>query len=140
MDNFRKNLHRTLTGFMAIWLSGVVFLLCCHVQNVNAAEMGSCPLAKLGIHCDKAEKNKDSEKVSNQSNEQGMDCCGFIPAFFDKTRTIDNNQQTAVIVPTAIVVRPRLVKAQTNFYPAYPYLSTVLIKNDTFLKNRTFRI
>ena len=78
MANFRKNLHRTLTGFMAIWLSGVVFLLCCHVQNVNAAEMGSCPLAKLGIHCDKAEKNKDSEKISNQSNDQGMDCCGFI--------------------------------------------------------------
>ena len=135
---FKMNTHKTLAGFMAIWLSGVIFLLCCHVQNTLAAGMESCPLVKLGAHCDKA--YRDSEKVEKQSNDQGMDCCAFIPTLFDKNRTIDANQQVAVAAPTTTVVKPRLVRVRTNFAPAYPYLSTVLLKNNTFLKNRTFRI
>ncbi len=122
---------------MAIWLSGVLFLLCCH-QAVDAME--SCPLARLGVHCDKTEKEKDSEKVEKQSSGQGMDCCAFIPAFFDKTRTIDSNQQVAVNAPTTTVIKLRLMTTQTNFAPAYRYLSAVLLKNNTFLINRTFRI
>ncbi len=133
-------MHQTLAGFMAIWLSGVIFLLCCHVQNTIAAGMDSCPLVKLGAHCDKAEKEKDSEKVTNQSSDTGMDCCAFIPVLFDKTRTRDGNQQIAVMAPSTTVVKPRLVTIRTNFAPAYSHLSTVLTKNDTFLKNRTFRI
>lgn len=125
---------------MAIWLSGVVFLLCCHVQNTMVAGMETCPLVKLGAHCDKAEKEKDSEKVEKQSTEPGMDCCAFIPVLFEKTRTRDGNHQVAVVAPPTTVVIPRLVPVQTNFAPAYAYFSPVLIKNDTFLKNRTFRI
>ena len=140
MKLFRTTTRKTLAGFMAIWLSGVVFLLCCHVQNTMAAGMESCPLVKLGAHCDKADKEKDSEKVEKQSTEPGMDCCAFIPVLFEKTRTRDSNQQIAIVAPTTVVVKPRLVAVQINFAPAYPYLSTVLIKSDTFLKNRTFRI
>lgn len=137
---YKRLALKAIAGSMAVWLSGVVFLFCCHVQNTRAAEMDSCPLVKLGTHCDKAGKEKNSEKVTNQTNEHGMDCCAFIPVFFDKTRTIDTNQQTAVAPPIATVVKPRRAEAQTNFAPAYPYLSTVLSKNNTFLKNRTFRI
>ena len=130
--------HRTFVGFMAIWLSGAVFLVLCHGQTANA--MDSCPLVRLGAHCDKADKEKESDKVTKQSNESGMDCCAFIPTFFDKTRTSDSNLQVAIAAPKTTVVRPRLVAVQTNFASAYPYLSAVLLKNNTFLKNRTFRI
>ena len=104
---FKNIYYKMFAGFMAIWLSGLVFLLCCHVQNTRAAEMDSCPLLKLGAHCDKADKEKDSEKVTRQNNETRVDCCGFIPAFFDKTRTIDNNQQVAV---AALIMVPIIAK------------------------------
>src|SRR5258708_34175015 len=109
--------HKTLAGFMVLWLSGFVFLLSCHVQNTVAA----CPLMKLGAHCDKAQKDKDSEKIEKQSNDQGTDCCAFIPTLFDKTRTRDGNHQIAVLAPTTAVVKPRLVTIRKHFALAYPH-------------------
>lgn len=140
LKRLKSTIHKTLGGFMAVWLSGVVFLLCCHVQNTRAADMESCPLIKLGAHCDKGEKEKNSEKVEKQSNGQEMDCCAFIPALFDKTRRIDNNQQMAAIAPVLSVFPPKLVLVTANFAAARSYLPTALLKNKTFLKNRTFRI
>ena len=138
MKRLKTITRSTLTGFMVMWLSGVVFLILCHGQKANTME--SCPLVKLGAHCDKADKGKDSEKITKQTNETGIDCCAFIPVFFDKTRTSDSNQQVAIAAPTTSVVKPRLTAIQTNFAPAFQYFSTVLSKNNTFLKNRTFRI
>ena len=131
--------HKALVGTMAVWLSGIVFLLCCETLNVRAAEPEFCPLAKVLEHCDKADKNKDSQVVSNQS-EQGMDCCAFLPMFFDTTRAIQANQQVAAVAPTAVVEVPRLLSVQANFASTSSYRSTVLLRNNTFLKNRTFRI
>jgi hypothetical protein len=91
-------MRSTLAGFMVMWLSGVVFLVLCHGQSANTME--SCPLVRLGAHCDKADKEKDSEKVTKQSSETGIDCCAFIPVFFDKTRTADGNTQSAIIAPS----------------------------------------
>ena len=136
----RNIAHRSLAGFMALWLSGVVFLVCCHMRNANAAETEFCPLAKLGVHCDKVEKAKDTERITTQGNEPGMDCCAFIPAFFDKTRTSENGAQVVFSAPPPSLVRPRLVPIQTRFSPTYSFRSTVLPKSSTFLKNCTFRI
>ena len=138
LKKLRMFTRSTLAGFMVMWLSGVVFLILCQGQTANSME--SCPLVRLGAHCDKADKEKDSEKVTKQSNETGIDCCAFIPALFDKTRTVYSNQQVVLINPSTTVANPRLVPVQINFPPAYRYSSTVLLKNNTFLKNRTFRI
>src|SRR5438045_2855321 len=95
--------RRSLAGFMALWLSGVVFLFLCHAQAATAME--TCPLVKLGAHCDKADKEKDAKKVTKQTNETGMDCCAFIPTLFDKTRTSDSNQQVEIAAPTTTIVK-----------------------------------
>ena len=116
-----------------------MFLLCCHVQVTESAEF--CPLAKPGIHCDKTEKAKDAERVTKQAADDGIDCCAFIPLFFDKTRTSDSHQQVAFVAPASIVLAPQLVAVNTlpKFRISHN-ISVVLLKNDTFLKNRTFRL
>jgi hypothetical protein len=133
--------YKAGAGFMALWLSGVVFILCCHLQNGYVAKRDSCPLVKLGAHCDKGqEKAKQPEIITRQSDDQGMDCCAFIPAFFDKTRTNDNHQQVAVAPPAAIPAPSITVITRHDYAPPRAYRSPSILKNDTFLKNRTFRI
>lgn len=135
-----KLAHKGLAGFMALWLSGIVFILCCHLQNGYAAERDSCPLVKLGAHCEKGEKAKQPEIITPQSNDQGMDCCAFIPAFFDKTRTNDSHQQLAAATP-AVIQTPSIIGiTRPSYAPRRIYHSPPILKNDTFLKNRTFRI
>lgn len=132
--------YKTLAGFMALWLSGIVFILCCHLQNSYVADRVSCPLVKLGAHCQKGEKAKAADIITRQSDDQGLDCCAFIPAFFDKTRTNDSHQQVAVAAPPAIPTPAITVIARHNYAPPRAYHSPPIFKNDTFLKNRAFRI
>lgn len=139
-NQLKRITHKTFAGFMAIWLSGVVFLVVCNLQMANASGGDHCPLVKLGAHCDKVDKNKNSHVVTDRTNENGMDCCAFIPALFDKSRTIDSNQQVAAVAPIAIVERPKQIAVQPLFTRNCSYHSTILPKGDTFLKNRTFRI
>jgi hypothetical protein len=132
--------RKVCAGFMALWLSGVVFILCCHLQNGYVAGRDSCPLVKLGAHCDKAEKAKQSEIITSPGSDQGMDCCSFIPAFFDKTRTNDSSQQVAVAAPIAIPAPSVTVITRYNYAFPHAYQSPPIPKNDTFLKNHSFRI
>ena len=140
MVTMGKLVYRGLAGFMTLWLSGVVFILCCHLQNGYVAERDSCPLVKLGAHCEKGEKAKQPEIITPQSDDQGMDCCAFIPAFFDKTRTNDNHRQVAVAAPPAIPTPSIIGITRQSYAPPLAYDSPPILKNDTFLKNRTFRI
>jgi hypothetical protein len=137
MQSLKHRLHRTLSAVLAVWLSGFVFLLCCHITPVEAADY--CPLAKLGAHCDKAEKEKNSDKLTSSGDEQEVNCCAFLPAFFDKTRIVDD-QQTAVGTLPAEPQSQRLVVTSTVSSLFTPYQPVVLVRNDTFLKNRAFRI
>ena len=135
----RKITHKTLSACMAVWLSGVVLLFCC--DEINGRSMkADCPLAKMSAHCDKGEKDKASQVIASQTAEQGMECCAFIPVLFDKTRTVESGQQPSAAAPALVVEVPRLVSIQANFAPASSYRSTALLRNNTFLKNRTFRI
>ena len=118
-------------------MSGFVFLLCCHAKKTEAA---TCPLMRLGARCDKAQKAKDAERIEKQSKDEGIDCCAFIPAFFDKTRTLDAHDQIAVAAPLAKLVGPRVTDRFSNFAPQHTYPSAVLPGNDTFLKNKAFRL
>lgn len=133
----KKIAIKTMAGFLAIWLSGFLFLIGCHGQNQDAF---SCPLMKMGAHCDLAERQKNAEKVSLPTTDDGIDCCAFIPAFFDKTRTNDGQTQTVIASPVAIIEQIKDFVVRTNFSPARPYIAVSIARNDTFLKNRTFRI
>jgi hypothetical protein len=136
---FRRSTHifrLTVTAFMAVWLSGFIFLIICG-RGPDAVE--SCPLARAGIHCDKAEKQRNAEKVEKQTGDQGVDCCAFIPAFFDKTRTLDS-QQIAPPVLSSPVSKPIPVIVRANFIPAFQPNSFVPPRNNTFLINRSFRL
>jgi hypothetical protein len=88
--------HRAFAGFMAIWLSGFVFLFCCDDIRAQMTEAESCPLAKMSMHCDKS-GNQHRHSVQQQTSErEEFDCCGFIPILLDKTRMVDSNDQIAV--------------------------------------------
>jgi hypothetical protein len=134
-----KYSHPVLAGFMAIWLSGLVVLLACHTPTVHA--MADCPLAKFGVKCDKVDKNKDLQVITNENGNPGFDCCAFIPAFFEKSRSFYGKQQysAAAASSTIVVLRGRAPVA-SRFAVVVSASHVVLPKNDTYLKNRTFRI
>ncbi len=138
MTMTRKYLQKTLTAFMVVWLSGAVFLVLCHAKPMEMAD--SCPLIKMGAHCDKADKQQTSESVEQPSTDQSIDCCAFIPTFFDKTRS-SNTGSVVAVVPATIApnYRPNIKTVRTP-QPFVRISTLVLQKNDTFLKNRTFRI
>lgn len=132
-----KYARLALAAFMAVWLSGLVFLFCCH-QATDTAD--SCPLMRLGAHCDKAERERNAEKVSTKQSDSGIDCCAFIPAFFDKTRTVDTNLQVVAAPTNSIALEPTVVAVFPRPAAQTSYLTVIRPKNYTFLKNRTFRI
>src|SRR5436190_7257652 len=111
---FKTTAHKTFAGFMALWLSGFLFLIACHAQS---SQTFSCPLMKMGAHCDFAEKQKNAEKFTPPTTDNGIDCCAFIPAFFDKTRTNEGQPQT-LIAATVAIVEEKKVATRINFAPA----------------------
>jgi hypothetical protein len=131
------NLRKGTALFMAVWLSGFLFLITCHAQPEKTF---SCPLMKLGAHCGLAEKEKNAERITKQTTDDGSDCCAFIPAFFDKTRTNDVQPTTVIAAPVAVIEQPKLIYFRPNCAPVNSYSSVLPLRNDTFLKNRTFRI
>jgi hypothetical protein len=109
MKQFRKNCRKTLAGFMSLWLSGVALLLFCQLP-ARAAGSDFCPLARASKgHCDHAAKTTKSKLISQRTSE-AFDCCGFIPAMFDKTRKVERHKQPADIgekpVPFRLKIRP----------------------------------
>src|SRR5436189_2501471 len=103
---FKRIAHKTFAGFMALWLSGLLFLVACHAQS---NEEFSGPLMKMGAHCDFAERQKNAEKVTQPTTDDGIDCCGFISAFFDKRRTDDGQSLTVIAVRVGILDQPSIV-------------------------------
>ena len=134
-----KFAHKGLAGFMALWLSGIVFLLCCEMPGAKAAA-DSCPMSRMQGHCDKAKKNRPSLVLRNAPDSQEIDCCGFIPAVFDKARKI---QKIEPVAHTETTVQPGPpVFVSTNSFPQAPitYSSKLYARNKIFIKNCVFRI
>lgn len=137
MSSIRTNLRKLLAASLAIWLSGVVFLITCHATT---PDMADCPLMRMGAHCDKADKDKEADSVLPQTSEDGLDCCAFIPTLLDKSRNIHAVQQ--MIAPTTVPVlapEPAIIE-RTNFRPPTFHTSALLTRNNTFLITRNFRI
>ncbi len=133
----RKYLHTTLTGVMAIWLSGIVFLFCCH--SAAASPVDSCPMAKMSAHCDKAKKqNANSPYVESSP----VDCieCGFLPVVFDKSRRVEPAQKQIAPAAEQLAVRydPLVfVKIPAENHTVY---KRVPVTDRVFIKNCVFRI
>lgn len=126
---------------MVFWLSGVLFLLCCGEMQARASDKEFCPLAAKGQnHCDKSKTKSDLPTISKESSGQMSDCCGFLPAVFDKTRKIEKNQQATQPVDKIKVDLPRFSLAGNDFETVSDYRSPLINQNKIFIKNCIFRI
>lgn len=138
---FSKPATTTIAAFMVFWLSGVLFLLCCGTMQAQASNTEFCPLAAKGqSHCNKGKIKSDLPAVSKHSGNQFLDCCGFLPAVFDKTRKIEKNQQIALPAAKIKVDLPKFSFAENNFQIAADYHLPVLRQEKIFIKNCIFRI
>jgi hypothetical protein len=136
-----KSATKTIAAFMVFWLSGVLFLLCCGTMQSMAAKSEFCPLAAKGqSHCDKGAVKNDSPVVSKITQSQTLDCCGFLPAVFDKTRKIEKNQQTTQPADKIKVDLPGFSYVENSFETVADYHSPFLAQKKIFLKNCIFRI
>ncbi|MCY7348576.1 MAG: hypothetical protein LH614_20495 [Pyrinomonadaceae bacterium] len=65
---FRRITKRIFTAALAVWLSGIVLVVCCKMPTVNAesSAMESCPLAKKG-DCKKSSQESSSESFGHES-------------------------------------------------------------------------
>jgi hypothetical protein len=138
MKQFKKNCRKTLAGFMSIWISGIALLFFCQ-SPARANGPDSCALSKASKrHCDHSARKDDSELFS-QRTSKSFDCCGFLPAVFDKARKIERNTHPAGIgekpVPFRLKIRP-----VRRGWPRATFASYRPIPERIFIKNRALRI
>ncbi len=138
-QRFRSTTHRALAGFMAMWLSGVLFLICCANMGARAAEPEFCPLAKKSAHCDKAKSDDGVPSVTTPISETSMYCCGFLSAVFDKSRKVEQSQNMALLAEEP--VEPRQIRAPAldhspllaAYHPRLPNFQKTFIQNCVFI-------
>lgn len=137
----RQNTKRAIAGFLAVWLSGVVFLFCCEMPLAKASETESCPLEKAS-HCNKKLPSETASQFDSlETKNETVNCCPFMTQVFDKARKLETNPQTAEITATVIVVSPtKLSFLKTTAPSLTEYQSIVRNRGSTYLRNRVFRI
>lgn len=140
ISQFRTISHKTLAAFMTVWLSGVVFLFCCQEMNAAPTEAEFCPLAKVKAHCDKAAPASANVSFAATADAKTIDCCGFLPAMFDKARKIEQAQKQI-----ALKAKPVPLKFALPFFANTPlevsaFYSRMPDKQTTFIQNCVFRI
>ena len=133
-------MHRTLTGFMALWLSGVVFLLCCDTANGNAMSPEFCPLAKTSSHCDKGTIADSTSPSVADLEQNSLECCTILATVFDKTRKIERAQSQAVTDPKLFALRFISPAVAGHNQPHSLPASRVSDKHHLFIQNCVFRI
>ena len=142
MKNLRANLRKSaklgVAAFMTLWLSGFLFLFCPQMPAMTAKEF--CPLAKGKNHCDKTKPENDSPLISRESGSYSFDCCGFLPAVFDKSRKVEKNQKTVHPAAKIKVDPPKFAFIEKDFIVSGFYSSASFSQNKIFIKNCVFRI
>ena len=129
--------HKTLTGFMAVWLSGVVFLFCCEKIN-GQMKVEFCPLEKRSGHCNKS-KNAASDSVEKFDSDS-MDCCAFLPLLYNRSRKLERVQTFAVPPPAKLVVEPAQRRVVLAVYEPTKAYSRLESRQGTYVRNCNFRI
>ncbi len=127
-------------------MSGVVFLFCCGLPKVQAAETESCPFAKKN-HCDKSVTDSKSSAAENavrfeiaQSDCPAFNCCGFLPQVFDKIKKAEQRIQIAEVSNRMVIESPAFVFIEIKSDSFAAYRPRPLNQSGTYLKNRVFRI
>lgn len=139
MMKFRQTTKRIFTAALAVWMSGIVLVICCQMPSVKAAdaEMESCPLAKKG-DCAKSSQSNSGESFGNES--QSFDCCVFPAKVFDKAKKIEIQPQTAEAVEKIEIAAPKEFIVRRTFTSPKIHQSFIRNRGSTYLQNRVFRI
>ena len=136
---FAQHKTRKITSsLLVVWLSGFVLLFCCAAMETRA-ETEFCPLAKAKSHCDKTDKAKTGEPTLANVLTSNLDCCGFLPAVFDKTRKIEKAPQI-VGVNQVKIEAPRFSSAERHFAVAEFYRPPEFYQKKIFIQNCVYRI
>ena len=134
----RQYAKRIFTAALAVWMSGIVLVVCCQMPSADAAhsDMESCPLAKKG-DCAKSFQENSGEFVADES--QSLDCCIFPAQVFDKARKIEV-QPSALVVAVVKIVAPPVFTVQKTFEQPKVYQSFIRNRGSIHLNNCVFRI
>src|SRR5256885_2014267 len=102
-----SHIQKPIAALLSLWLSGVVLLLGCQA-SMASSRAESCPLAgtaRMSHHCDRSMPDDPSREAIGRRLPFPTDCCAFLPALFDKTRTV---QSIAKIAFAEAIDRPTL--------------------------------
>ncbi len=135
----QQRTRKVMSGLLAAWMSGFVFLFCCGPLEAQAKAEEFCPLAKAKSHCDKSNEKTDAPVFSGDSNSK-FECCGFLPAVFDKVRKLEKNQQTAYVAEKIKIEKPEVSFVRKDFENVNFYRPPPLYEEKIFIKNCIFRI
>lgn len=92
IHNFKGLFRWGLAAFLAVWLSGLAFLICC--PNARAASSEAfCPLAKMGGHCERTRNRPGPSWTSEGSGDCGVTGCAYLPIVFDKSRKVEKTKK-----------------------------------------------
>jgi hypothetical protein len=135
----RQITKRIFTAALAVWMSGIVLVICCQMPSAKAAgaEMESCPLAKKG-DCAKSAQVNSGESFGNES--QSFDCCVFPAKVFDKARKIEVQPLIAEAGETTEIAAPKSFIVRQTFTSPKIHQSFIRNRGSTYLRNRVFRI
>lgn len=135
----QQNMKKTISGLLAVWLSGFVFLFCCGTMPFKAAETDFCPLAKAGGHCNKSNQADDKPTFSGESDAK-FNCCEFLPKVFDRFRNVEKTQKAVQPAEKPLLERPQFIAVRSNFKQVQIFHQPVFPKEKIHLKNCVFRI
>ncbi|MCY7376393.1 MAG: hypothetical protein LH472_10535 [Pyrinomonadaceae bacterium] len=134
--NFRQTSKRIFTAALAVWMSGIVLVVCCQMPTANA-ETDSCPLAKKG-DCAKMSEEHSGQFFGNQSPT--FDCCTFPAKIFDKARKLEIQPPTAEVVEAVKIAAPKISLFKPIVEKRRVYQSFIRNHGSTHLQNCVFRI
>lgn len=135
--------RKTLAGFMALWLSGFVFLFCAIAMYGEPVDAESASMDSMSEHCKKAMAARSANKagaVVERAAGDNVDCCGFLPAAFDRNRKLERSEKAKVLSTQPTPVRfdaAPFVNQRPILVTFKPYIPD---RQYTFIKNRVFRI
>ena len=135
----RQIIRKSISGFMTVWLSGFVFIFCCYANSTVKMMTESCPMHAASHHCDGMMEQNDASNTVGRVEAVCFDCCGYLPAVFDKARKVD--QSVPVTAPERVAITPRPITPRpirATLLPAYQ--ARLTDKSRTFISTQVFRI
>ena len=137
--NFKQSFRCGLAAVLAVWLSGLAFLICCP-KAVAAPSQAFCPLVKMGGHCDKARNQATLSWNSDGSGDCGVTGCAYLPIVFDKSRKVEKTKKHPTLFSPVIAGEfAPPVPAKIRSFPVFSY-SRIAFDNRILVKNCILRI